>query len=227
MVDKIPEKPETLRVVVFIDGQNFYNDCKRVFGHGETHPHLLAQELCSSAVGGPNRTLQEVRFYTGIHGPRRDPKMNSYMQRRLSAMQKNGVTTISRPLKYSEEVVEDRHKRGQYKKIWKGREKGIDVRLALDMVIYAMINKYDIASLVSRDSDLEEAINDVFLIRKAFERWITVENVLCCETTISGKSKPLPGLDPPMRTIHFDQDFFDKIRDDTDYWNPPSISPSK
>ena len=71
----VPRMPESLRLVVFVDGQNFYNDCKDVFGHGETHPHLLGREICKSAFG-PNRMLKDVRFYTGIHTPEKKVQMN-------------------------------------------------------------------------------------------------------------------------------------------------------
>jgi uncharacterized LabA/DUF88 family protein len=216
----VPERPDKLRVVVFIDGQNFYNECRRIFRHGETHPHLLGEEICGSQFG-TDRVLQEVRFYTGIHDSRREPLKNSYMQKRIRVMKQNDVTTFSRPLKYGEEIVEDRGQPGTYKRMWKGREKGVDVRIALDMVMMAVENKYEIASLASNDSDLEEAINDVFEIRQVAEKWMTVENVVCCQVDRStGIEKPLPTLDSdfPMRIIPVNQAMFDRIRDDTNYW---------
>ena len=69
-------RPSPLRVVVFVDGQNFYKDCERVFGKGEAHPHLLARELCSPPFGD-DRLLAQVRFYAGMHTPYRSPTMNA------------------------------------------------------------------------------------------------------------------------------------------------------
>lgn len=208
-----PDKPENLRVVVFIDGQNFYNDCRVLFGRGETKPHLLGQELCSPAFGS-NRTLEQVRFYTGIHDPRRDSTMNSYMSRRLQTMRNNGVETIQRPLKYSEAVVEDINNPGSYIRIWKGREKGIDVRIALDMVMMALDDEYDVASLVSTDTDLEEAIKDIYELRERIGRWIAVENVICKPPA----GYPVKRLRSAKRIIKIDQGIFDRIRDDYNYW---------
>lgn len=208
-----PKKPDILRVVVFIDGQNFYNDCKDLFGRGETNPDLLGQELCSP-VFGPNRILQQVRFYTGIHDPRRESIMNSYMSRRLQTMRNNGVVTIQRPLKYSEVVVEDNNDPGSYIKIWRGREKGIDVRIALDMLMMALDNKYDVASLVSTDTDLEEAIRDIYAIRERLDRWIALENVVCKPPA----GYPVKRLRSAKRIIKIDQDIYDRIRDDFNYW---------
>ena len=215
----IPKKPKKLRIVVFVDGQNFYKDCEDFFGHGATHPHLLGQEICHERFG-PDRILQEVRYYTGIHAPRRDPAMNSYLQKRLSVMEKNGVTTFSRPLKYRDEYVEDKYNPGKIIKIPKGREKGVDVRIALDMVMVAIDGKYDIAALVSRDTDLNEAINDIYEIRENASRWMVVENVVCFPNIDpdTGVRPPLKRLRLAQRPIHIDQEIFNRIRDNTNYW---------
>lgn len=209
---EVPSKPDSLRVVVFIDGQNFYSDCRDVFGHGETHPHLLGREICKPEFG-PDRLLKEVRFYTGIHTPERNVRMNSYMQKRLAVMKQNEITVFSRPLKYSQAFIEDRNNPGHCIKVWKGREKGVDVRIALDMVMMAFNGEYEIASLVSRDSDLDEAIRDVYKIREITGKWLAVENVVC----VPPVGSPLKRLHLARRPIKIDHDIFDRIRDDTNY----------
>ena len=56
--------------------------------------------------------------------------------------------------------------------IWTGAEKGIDVRIALDMVKLAHQNEYDIGIIFSQDQDLAEAVQEVWDIVKRQARSI-------------------------------------------------------
>ncbi len=215
----VPKRPSTLRIIVFIDGQNFYNDCKKVFSKGETYPHLLGQELCSSRFGN-GRQLKQVRFYTGIHTPDKNPKMNAYMTRRLEMMKAIDVWTFARPLKYSSQWVKNRDEKPAFIKIIKGREKGVDVRLALDLIWLALADEFDVAVVVSTDTDLDEAIKDVLKLREVTGRWLAVENAICVGPVnpVTDRRPPYKRLSSAGRLLHIDQEIFDQIRDDTDYW---------
>lgn len=48
-------------------------------------------------------------------------------------------------------------------------EKGVDVRLAVEMIKFARQNKYDIAYLVSSDTDLIAAVEEVQSIGKTVQ----------------------------------------------------------
>ncbi|MBC7252725.1 MAG: NYN domain-containing protein [Actinobacteria bacterium] len=217
----IPKRPSPLRVVVFIDGQNFYNDCKRNFGKGETHPHLLGQELCSEAFG-TDRRLVQVRFYTGIHTPDRNPRMHAIMTKRIEEMKRNDVYVFTRPLKYSLEWVKDRTLPDNSIQKWKGREKGVDVKLALDLVMMAVEDKYDVAVVVSTDTDLDEAVEEVLILRQELGRWIAVENAICVRPPDpdTGKRPPFKRLKNAGRLLYIDESIFRRIVDNTDYSGP-------
>jgi uncharacterized LabA/DUF88 family protein len=162
----IPARPKPIRVVVFIDGQNLYYRCKDQFGWAWVHPLKLAQALVDedrAKSGSDSRVLREVRFYTGIHDANKRPMEHGKMDRRLQAYRRDGVITFSVPLMYDA--------------AGKGREKGIDVRMALDLVRMGTKGLYDVAIVVSEDSDLDEAVQDVIALRD-YERWIAVENAL-------------------------------------------------
>lgn len=216
------QRPTPLRIIVFIDGQNLYNDCRRTFGKGEAHPHLLAQELCSARFG-EDRQLVQVRFYTGIHSPNRNPRSNAYMNRRLGAMKARGIWTFARPLKYSLQWVKNKEGPPEFVEIMQGREKGVDVRLALDLFRLAVEGKYDIAVLASTDTDLDEAVRDVLRLRQTMGRWLAVENAVCVgpvdpDGSLGRRRPPYKRLSSASRLLHIDQKLFDRIRDDTDYW---------
>lgn len=216
---KTPKRPTPLRVVVFVDGQNFHKDCEKIFGKGETYPHLLGQKLCSPPFGD-DRQLKQVRFYTGIHTPDRNPRTHAYMTRRLEMMKAVGVWTFSRPLKYSLRWVKNRNDAPEFIEIQQGREKGVDVRLALDLVRLAVEGEYDVGVVVSTDTDLDEAIRDVYELRQQTGKWLAVENAVCVLPVdpITGRRPPYKRLSSASRLLHIDQQIFDQIRDDTDYW---------
>ena len=55
-----------------------------------------------------------------------------------------------------------------------GAEKGIDVRLALDVIRLAHQNEYDVALLFSSDQDLSEVAEEIRLIARERRRWIKI-----------------------------------------------------
>ena len=64
----------------------------------------------------------------------------------------------------------------------RSREKGIDVKLATDLLIGAIDNRYDVAVVVSSDSDLIPAID---VVRKKFNKKVEY---------VSFSSLPLPDI---------------------------------
>jgi uncharacterized LabA/DUF88 family protein len=152
---------------VFIDGQNLYHRCIDHFGWGWIHPMKLAKELVKEdkkTYGNHSHVLGCVRYYTGIHQVKQNPVQHGKMTRRLAAYDVDGVAVTSIPLRYDS-------------KTGKAREKGIDVRLAIDMVRFGRKGLFDVAIVVSEDSDLDEAVQDLYDLRD-HERWLAVENAL-------------------------------------------------
>jgi uncharacterized LabA/DUF88 family protein len=148
------------RVVIFIDGQNVYNDARRAYGpllpaspFGQIKPipygYLLASRRPHGAASG--RTLKEVRIYRGKPDPRREPTTYAAHMRQTQAWVDSGATVITRPLRYPE---------GWPSK--KAEEKGIDVEIAIDMVTMAINGELDVAILASTDTDLRPALEAFF-----------------------------------------------------------------
>jgi hypothetical protein len=80
------------------------------------------------------------------------------------------VSVYSRPLAYSDEDVTLPD--GSTTTIRLPREKGVDVRLALDVVRYARDGSYEVAILFSQDQDLSEAVREIHRIRDVEQRWM-------------------------------------------------------
>lgn len=95
------------------------------------------------------RTLEQVRIYSGIHTPQRNPSQHGQMQRRMSAWVAENpekVEIFPRPLRYGRRGPE---------------EKGVDVELAIHFVGLALDNAFDVAVLASGDTDLVPALKFV------------------------------------------------------------------
>jgi uncharacterized LabA/DUF88 family protein len=95
---------------------------------------------------------------------------------------------------------------------WTAKEKGIDVLLAIDMVLGAVQDRYDVAVLVSADLDLIPALEAVVDRGK----WVEVASW-----------KPEKGWGSRLRLrkrsiwCHWlDRGDFDQVHDDTDYAKP-------
>jgi len=176
------------RVYVFFDGQNVFYGAKYAFGYDEPNydPVALAMELVSSR---PNSQLIRLYFYTGIHSYRKDPKWNVFWNNKLRAIRREGdirlgrgnTITYSRPLIYHDEVARDNAGNvvmtagdGAPKIVPKGREKGIDLRLGLDVVRLANTRDYDAAMIVSQDTDYTEVVKEIEFISTQQKRRITV-----------------------------------------------------
>jgi len=103
--------------------------------------------------------VQEIRFYTGLPDGVRAPRLLGAWNAKLARMGQQGIVTYTRPLRYAGTPPI-------------AREKGIDVRIALDVVRLARLNCYDVGLILSQDQDLIEAVNDVKDIAKQQRRWI-------------------------------------------------------
>jgi uncharacterized LabA/DUF88 family protein len=170
--DPLPSRlePSIKRAVAFVDGQNLFNAAKQQFGYH--FPNYDIRKLASSVCGQQGWILAEARFYTGIPHPRYDWDRNQFWQKKLSAMGRQGIRTFARQLVYRRERLAlpgGAELERQY-----SQEKGIDVRIAVDMIRLAFDKAYDVAVIFSQDQDLSEAAMEIREIAAAQNRWIQV-----------------------------------------------------
>jgi hypothetical protein len=81
-------------------------------------------------------------------------------------MVRSRVEVYTRPLRYSPELLEDGTT------IYVPREKGIDVRIAIDVMTLALKKAYDVALVFSQDQDLHEVAREVREIARKQNRWV-------------------------------------------------------
>ncbi len=166
----MPNEPRTKRTVAFVDGQNLYHAAKEAFGH--FHPSYdvlaLSQEICRKRQWA----LGQVRFYTGIPKSGDNPFWQGFWANKLRAMSRQGVWVFSRPLRYRNRRV--RLAGGTTHSFLTGEEKGIDVRIALDVVRMARRGDFDVAIIFSQDQDLSEVAEEVRVIARERDKWLKI-----------------------------------------------------
>ena len=97
---------------------------------------------------------------------------HGYWTRRLTAMRRAGIAVTSRPLRYRVETV--RLPDGSVHDIPVEREKGVDLRLGLDIVRMARNGELDVAIVFSQDQDLAEVAREIRDISRRANRWLKV-----------------------------------------------------
>ena len=73
-------------------------------------------------------------------------------------------------------------------------EKGIDVRIAIDVIRLAHRNAFDVAILFSQDQDLSELCAEIRVIAKEQNRWIKIASAFPVSPTTKNK-RGIPNSD--------------------------------
>ena len=144
------------KVAVYIDGSNFYHYLK---DPEVSFPKGIKFDF-KAFVGFlvNDRDCVSKRYYTGIFrntdNSAKSQDLVKGQQKFLSEIEKDGFTVKRGRIMYDS---------------GKTREKGTDVKIAVDLIVGAVDNLYDTAILVSSDTDLIPAIKYIRYKRKKLE----------------------------------------------------------
>ena len=186
-----------MRTLIQFDGQNLYHLAKEAWGPNSPYHYpsydvvKLAQALVSMKSG---RTIEEIRFYTGIPGHTSSQLWNSSWNNKLKHLESQGV-----------QVYRGRMNSG-------GQEKGVDVSIALDLVQATYEQRFDVAIIVSQDSDFGPAVRLAKRIASGQGRTLEFESAFPFELGRVSK-RGVPGT----KWVHIDQGTYDACHDPTDY----------
>lgn len=204
----MPVEPSIKRTFVFIDGQNLFHHAKAAFGYA--HPNFDPRSLSEKICAQQGWEVSSILFYTGVPSDIDKPFWHQFWAAKMAVMGTRGIKTFSRPLRYRNQtiVLAD----GSTTTAPVGQEKGIDVRIALDMVRYALDDAYDVAIIFSQDQDLSEAVADIKRISVLENRWIKVACAFPVSPTVL-KPRGINGTD----WIRIDRATYDECLDLNDY----------
>lgn len=131
------------KVAVYIDGSNLYHSLRQQIGHTNLDFGRLAAKLVAS------RRLVRVYYYNAPLDQAREPQRYKEQQRFFQAL---------RHVDYLEVRLGRLVYRGSPAVAF---EKGVDIKLATDMLIHGSRDNYDVALLVSGDTDFADALQAV------------------------------------------------------------------
>lgn len=193
-----------MRTIVFVDGQNLYHLAKTAwiattaavpnpYGWPSYDVEKLADDLVART---PGRSLSQVRFYTGVPVRSNRPERNfwhDFWSNKLRYLEGNGVYV------YRGRVSADR------------QEKGVDVSLAVDLIRATYEQRYEVAIIVSQDSDFGPAVSLAKKIAHSQSRLLIFESAFPIGPRISRRG--VPGT----TWVHIDQPTYDACFDPRDY----------
>ncbi|WP_170263740.1 NYN domain-containing protein [Blastochloris sulfoviridis] len=205
------DEPTKLYAMAFIDGQNLFRHAKDAFGHH--HPNYDPVKLHAAVCAANGWIPTLVCFYTGVPGAKESPMWSAYWSKRILALKRAGVFVTTRQIRYHRQTIIDPN--GEERTITTPQEKGIDVRLALDLVARTRKREFDVAVIYSQDQDLAEVAHEVKEIAAEQKRWITI----ACAFPAGPNASSSRGI-AKTQWIRMDQTFYDACLDPHDY-RPP------
>lgn len=141
------------------------------FGH--YHPNYDPMKLSDAVCRANGWQNHGVRFYTGVPDAARNPMWYEYWQNRFLAMRRAGISVTWRPLRYDieNEILPGGATR---ERVISQQEKGIDLRIGLDVVRMARLGQLDVAIIFSQDQDLAEVADEIRYIARSENRWLKI-----------------------------------------------------
>lgn len=201
-------EPPIKRASAFFDGQNLFYAVKQAFGYRWPNYDPLA--LAASLCGSQGWDLRQTCFYTGLPSVADDAFWNHFWTAKLAVMGTRSIRTYSRHLKYRNQTVN--LPGGGTTTVLVGQEKGVDIRIALDVVRMAREGSLDVALIFSQDQDLSEVADEVKSISRQQNRWIKV----ACAFTTSPTYANVRGINN-TDWVRFDRAIYDACLDPNDY----------
>ena len=201
-------EPSQKHAITFIDGQNLFHSAREAFGH--SYPNYDVRALAEVICGSAGFTLRQVRFYTGIPDPQDDGFWHSFWSAKLAVMGRQGIEIFSRSLRYRNKTV--KLPDGSEYSFLAGEEKGIDVRIAIDIIRMAYRGEYDVALVFSQDQDLSEVAKEIRVISAEQRRWIKIACAFPMSPTLRNR-RGINGTD----WIKIDRATYDACIDRRDY----------
>ena len=163
---RVLQEPGSKRAIAFFDGQNLFHGARQAFGY--SYPNYDPAKLALAVCTLRGWKLQQSRFYTGLPSRILSPKWYWFWRRKLRAAARAGVHVYSRPLRYRKEVATN----GVVVQV--AEEKGIDVRIAIDVLSCAIRGQCDGALVFSQDQDLSEVADEIRVVARERGCWLKI-----------------------------------------------------
>lgn len=202
------------RANAYFDVQNLFKSLKEAWGvrYNEYDPIKLASAVAEKR----GWLLQDVYYYTGTPRGGRRRNLERFWGNKLPALRDAGVKLFTPGLKYDNHGAECPNchgsdivceRCGRLSSVEIPREKTVDVRIALDLVLHSQAQLFDAAIVFSQDQDLQEAVKEAKNLTLAQGRQVTfvsafpagcsnAKAITYCSPYIFTKELYTPCIDP-------------------------------
>jgi len=188
--------------------KNLFLQSKEAFGY--RFPNYNIEHWRAKLVNRKDGSSPRRGFNTGIHDATANPFWNAFWVNKTTQMGQTGVKVVTRKLRYRNKTV--RLPDGTEYTFPTAEEKGIDVRIALDVIAGARNRLYDVAIVFSQDQDLAEVASEIRSIAKEQGRWIKI----VCAFPDSPTAHNRRGINN-TDWIRIDRAMYDRCIDPRDY----------
>ncbi len=157
---------ERLRTIVYVDGFNLYYGCLRA----SAERWLDVGALCERMLREDSEIVGIKYFTARVKARPGDTQAAQHQQMQRQQIYLRALATVSNlTIHYghfmtraaTRRCVKDRGGKAAYTEVWITEEKGSDVNLASHLLIDGFRARYDLAVVVSNDSDLKDPIHFV------------------------------------------------------------------
>lgn len=193
---------------IFIDGQNLFYGIRSAFHYRQVNYDIekLVKEVCRIKQW----SVEKIHFYTGLPSKEFAPEMHSFWVNKLAKMESQGIHTVTRDLKYKLDIEVQRD--GIARPVRHAREKGIDVRIAIDMITASHDPNCEAIMLFSQDGDLREAFMGASHVATLASRAL----LLSCAFPVGDASCNNRGI-TGVEWVPIKKDIYDRCIDARDY----------
>lgn len=208
---KPDESNKPIKAHVFFDGQNLFRSSQEAFKI--PYPNFDPKKLAFAVAQKMGWECTRTCFYTGIPEEKKEPGWHYFWKQKRLVMERDKVVVTTTTLRYRQEEIKIGGGHSITKEI--AREKGIDVRIALDVVATALAAECEAIIIFSQDQDLAEAVKDVKKIAKQQNRFIHLVSAF----PISETSRNKNGL-RGTKECYVDWKMYDNCKDPRGYPKP-------
>ncbi|QQS03283.1 MAG: NYN domain-containing protein [Fibrobacterota bacterium] len=202
------QEPTLKRCIAFVDAQSLFHAARQAFGsfYPDYDPVLLSQKVCAQM----GWELQQVRVYTSVPSQEENEYWHRFWMNKLRALEHQGALTWWKCWRTRKRPVHQPD--GHTVMLPVSIEKGVDMRLALDIVQRAHAHAFDVALVFSQDQDFAEVADEIRAVAREQDRWIKIASAY----PYSSASRTFRGID---RTdwIQIERATYDSCLDPRDY----------
>jgi len=155
------------KVILFVDGSNLFHSLWECY-----KTHILDIQELASKLCNLNRELKQIRYYYSPFIMGINPRMYRIQQKYIEKIKNYANVYISegkyvrKPILLKKETMNKIKPYITRDELWTYIEKGVDVKIAVDMIALGIANAYDTAILVSGDGDFVPVINKLKELKK-------------------------------------------------------------